>query len=114
MSDKITHTTDSGWDTDVLQADKSGTPISQVMSEHVYTVPKYSDVSLAARVMRNHKIHHVIVTHEGRLVGLLSSFDLLRLVEDHRFVMKNVYSPWFCLLKIFPSPNVWYSYTRFV
>jgi signal-transduction protein with cAMP-binding, CBS, and nucleotidyltransferase domain len=39
--------------------------------------------------MRNHHIHHVIVTHEQRIVGIISSFDLLKLVEDHRFVMKN-------------------------
>lgn len=75
--------------TDVLRADKEGTPISAIMTEKVYTVPQYSDVSLAARMMRNHKIHHVLVTHEGQLAGLISSFDLLRLVEDHRFVMKN-------------------------
>ena len=75
--------------TDVLNAEKEGTPISRIMTEKVYTVPQYGDVSLAARVMRNHKIHHVLVTHEGQLIGIISSFDLLRLVEDHRFVMKN-------------------------
>jgi signal-transduction protein with cAMP-binding, CBS, and nucleotidyltransferase domain len=59
------------------------------MTEKVYTVPRYDDVSSAARVMRNHKIHHVVVTHEQQVVGILSSFDLLKLVEDHRFVPKN-------------------------
>jgi CBS domain-containing protein len=75
--------------TDVLRAEKDGTPISKIMTESVYTVPQYSDVSLAARIMRNHEIHHVLVTHESQLIGIVSSFDLLRLVEDHRFVMKN-------------------------
>lgn len=75
--------------TDVLQASNTGQPVSRIMTESVYTVPQYGDVSLAARVMRNHHIHHVLVTHEGQLIGLISSFDLLRLVEDHRFVMKN-------------------------
>jgi CBS domain-containing protein len=60
-----------------------------VMTEGVYTVPKYDDVSIAARVMRNHKIHRVVVTHEKKVVGVLSSFDLLKLVEGHRFVAKN-------------------------
>ena len=59
------------------------------MSDGVFTVPQYSDVSLAARMMRNHKIHHVVVTHEKLVVGLISSYDLLKLVEDHRFAMKN-------------------------
>jgi CBS domain-containing protein len=43
----------------------------------------------AARIMRNHGIHRVVVTHEQKVVGILSSFDLLKLVEDRRFVAKN-------------------------
>jgi signal-transduction protein with cAMP-binding, CBS, and nucleotidyltransferase domain len=46
-------------------------------------------VSTAARIMRNHKIHRVVVTHEHQVAGVLSAFDLLKLVEDHRFVAKN-------------------------
>lgn len=60
-----------------------------VMSKKVLTVPQYSGVHIAARVMKNHKIHHLVVTHENKIVGVVSSFDLLTLVEDHRFVMKN-------------------------
>lgn len=55
----------------------------------VFTVPKYSDIHVAARIMRNHNLHHVVVTHEKQLVGILSSFDFLQLVEEHRFEMKN-------------------------
>lgn len=76
--------------TDLLDCDHSeSAPLSGVMSKGVYTVPQYSDPSMAARIMRNHHVHHVLVTHEGQLVGIVSSFDLLRLVEDHRFTMKN-------------------------
>ncbi len=75
--------------TDLLPNLKPNSPISSIMTEKVYTVPKYDDVSTAARVMRNHKIHRVVVTHEQRVVGVLSSFDLLELVEGHRFVAKN-------------------------
>jgi CBS domain-containing protein len=74
---------------DLLDGAADGTPVSKVMSTHVYTVPQYADPSVAARVMRNHKIHHVVVTHEQQIVGTLSSFDLLKLVEDHRFAMKQ-------------------------
>jgi CBS domain-containing protein len=78
---------------DMLDDLSDNTPVSQVMTTQVYSVPLYSDVHIAARVMRNHKIHHVVVTHEQELVGILSAFDLLRLVEDHRFVMKNAPTP---------------------
>jgi CBS domain-containing protein len=75
--------------TDLVQASKGGTPVSQLMTERVYTVPAYNDVHVAARIMRNQKIHHVVVTHEKEVIGIISSFDLLRLVEDRRFAMKN-------------------------
>lgn len=74
--------------TDLVGDVKDGTPLSKVMTDRVYTIPEYNDVSAAARVMRNHKIHHVVVTKEKEIVGMVSSFDLLQLVEDHRFVAK--------------------------
>ncbi len=78
---------------DILEGHGESTPTSSVMSTKVYTVPQYEDVSTAARIMRNHHIHHLLVTHEKKVVGILSAFDLLALVEDHRFVMKNAPTP---------------------
>jgi CBS domain-containing protein len=75
--------------TDLVESLKPDSPVSTIMTEKVYTVPKYDDVSIAARIMRNHKIHHVVVTHEQKVVGMISSFDLLALVESHRWVPKN-------------------------
>ena len=75
--------------TDLVPSLKPESPVSTIMTEKVYTVPMYDDVSVAARIMRNHKIHRVIVTHEQKVVGVLSAFDLLQLVESHRFVAKN-------------------------
>ena len=79
--------------TDLVRELKPGSPISQVMTEKVYTVPQYDDTSIAARVMRNHKIHRVVVTHEKQVVGMLSAFDLLELVESHRYVAKKAPTP---------------------
>lgn len=70
---------------DLVDDLNGGTPVSQVMTGRVYKLPAYNDVSVAARVMRKHKIHHVVVTHERKLVGIISSFDLLKLVENHRY-----------------------------
>ena len=75
--------------TDLAHDLKPGSHISRIMTEKVYVIPKYEDVSIAARVMRNHKIHHVVVTHEKKVVGMLSAFDLLKLVESHRYIQKN-------------------------
>ena len=72
-----------------LMTPQDGTPVKSVMTERVYTIPQYNGPHQAARLMRNHHIHHVVVTHEKEVVGILSSFDLLQLVEDHRFVRKS-------------------------
>ncbi len=75
--------------TDLIPELNGNSPVSTIMTEKVYTIPKYDDVSVAARLMRNHKIHRVVVTHEQKVVGVLSAFDLLKLVEGHRFIAKN-------------------------
>lgn len=79
--------------TDLLADHADAAPVSSVMTKKVFTIPQYSDVSKAAHLMRKHHIHHAIVTHEKRVVGILSTFDLLALVEEHRFVMKNAPQP---------------------
>ena len=66
--------------TDLLDDHNEGTPISKFMSTRVYTVPRYDQPHIAARVMRNHHIHHVVVTEDKKVVGMVSSFDLLRLI----------------------------------
>ncbi|MGI9627821.1 MAG: CBS domain-containing protein [Longimicrobiales bacterium] len=78
---------------DLAKGHDEGTPVSQILGDHVYTVPAYNPVHIAARIMRNHHIHHVVVTHEQKVVGIVSSFDLLKLVDDHQFVMKNRSTP---------------------
>lgn len=78
---------------DLARRVKDGSPVSRIMSKDVTVVPAYNDASAAARIMRRRKIHHVVVTHEKEVVGIISSFDLLKLVEDHRFVAKNAPTP---------------------
>ena len=68
---------------------KGATPVGSILQSHVFQVPAYNDISIAAKVMLKHKIHHLVVTHEGSIVGIISSFDLLRLIEEHRFTMHN-------------------------
>ena len=75
---------------DLIAARKEGTPISNIMADNVYTIPEYEDVSVAARMMRNHKIHHLVVTNEQKVVGIISSFDLLTLVEDRHRVLGSL------------------------
>jgi signal-transduction protein with cAMP-binding, CBS, and nucleotidyltransferase domain len=60
--------------TDLVPSLEGDSLVSAIMTEKVYTVPKYDDVSVAARIMRNHKIHRLVVTHEQRVVGMITTF----------------------------------------
>ncbi len=74
---------------DLLEDLPDDTLIARIVDPKVYTVPRYDGAHIAARIMRNHKIHHLVVTEEKKIVGILSAFDLLKLVEEHRFTIKN-------------------------
>jgi predicted transcriptional regulator len=78
---------------DLISEVSDTTPVSSIMTEKVYTIAKYSDPQLAAKMMRKHKIHHLVVTHEKSIVGVVSSFDLLTLVEGQRYIEKNQSTP---------------------
>ena len=75
---------------DLARRVKDESPVNRIMSSNVTVVPAYNNVDVAARIMRKRKIHHVVVTHEKKVVGIISSFDLLKLVEGRRFVSKDL------------------------
>lgn len=75
--------------TDVLRAKDPEQRAAAIMSDHVYTLPPYAKVDVAARLMRNHGIHHVVITLGSKVAGVLASYDLLALLESHRYVAKG-------------------------
>ncbi|MEQ1895394.1 MAG: CBS domain-containing protein [Planctomycetota bacterium] len=79
--------------TDLVASVADETLVGNLMTCEVETITPYADPSLAARLMRKHGIHHLVVTHEHKVVGIVSSFDLLQLIEDRRFVAKNMPTP---------------------
>lgn len=82
---------------DLIDGMADGTNLGTFAKRHVYTVHPDDGPHVAARIMRNHGLHHVVVVERAGdaagVAGMVSSFDLLRLVEDHRFVMKNAPTP---------------------
>lgn len=78
---------------DLLDDHADATPVSSFMSKQVLTVPLNEQPHVAARIMRNHHVHHVLVVDGHEVAGILSAYDLLELVEEHRFVMKNAPTP---------------------
>jgi CBS domain-containing protein len=56
--------------------------VADVMSRRVYHVGRSTGVAIAANIMRERRIHRLLVTDRGVLVGVVTSLDLLRVVEE--------------------------------
>lgn len=55
--------------------------VCTVMQTRVHALPGDAEVRILALVMRTHRIHHVVVVNDRHVKGIVSSFDLLKLVE---------------------------------
>ena len=56
------------------------TPAADLLSDQVYEVDQDADAKEAAQMMRDLNVHHLVVTDGGQAIGMLSSFDLLRVI----------------------------------
>ena len=52
------------------------------MSPRAYTVTRDASTAVAANIMRERKIHRLLVVEKNRLVGVVTSLDLMRVVEE--------------------------------
>jgi CBS domain-containing protein len=64
------------------RVDRSDMPVSEVMTREIYAVSRDTGVAAAASVMRERHVHRLLVTDRGVLVGVVTSMDLLRIVEE--------------------------------
>lgn len=55
---------------------------SDLMSRTIHSVSGSTPVAECARRMLEHHVHRLLVTEDGQLRGILTSFDVLRLVAD--------------------------------
>ena len=53
------------------------------MSEDVVAVAPGDSVRVACKRMSERRIHRVLVLEEGKLTGILSTFDVVRWIADH-------------------------------
>jgi len=64
-----------------FQSRLSETLVEDAMTENVVAVTPETPVSEVARVLRENRIHRVLVVNRNTLLGIISSFDLIRLLE---------------------------------
>ena len=56
--------------------------VEDFMTEHVLCVLPETTVAEVARMLRSHRVHHVLVTEGEELCGIASAFDLIALIEN--------------------------------
>jgi len=56
--------------------------VRDIMTPSVYTVPEDTPVATMAHTMVSGRIHRLLVTHRGHVIGIVTSLDLVRLLTD--------------------------------
>ena len=64
--------------TDVVGNQHPHATVASVMTPWTVSFEEDTDIKEVARQMLAKKIHRVVITHEGRMCGIITSMDLLR------------------------------------
>jgi CBS domain-containing protein len=67
-----------------LHVESAGLPVRDIMTPTVFTVPENTPVSKLAKTMISGRIHRLLVTRRGRIVGIVTALDLLKLLVERK------------------------------
>ena len=70
----------SGEDLRAIRIDDDETQVADIMTPTIYTVPEDTPASQMAKTMIAGRIHRLFVTRSQKIVGIVTSLDLLRLL----------------------------------
>ena len=65
-----------------LHVETDGLFVRDIMTPAAYTVPHDTPVAKLAQTMIAGRIHRLLVTRESRVVGIVTSLDLLKLISE--------------------------------
>lgn len=65
-----------------IQGEAARQPVKMIMQRRVFTVPETVDVVRVARFMAKQHVRHLVIVREGKVHGILSSFDMLRALTE--------------------------------
>jgi CBS domain-containing protein len=73
-------------ETDLVEALLHGRGVdvaaAEIMSTPAVTVDEFERLEEVMRVLREHRIHHLPVVREGRLVGIITPADVIRFLVE--------------------------------
>ena len=59
------------------------TNVEDVMTPNVHIIHKHSSAQSAAKMMIKHNVHHLVVMDDGKIVGMISSLDFVKIVAGN-------------------------------
>ncbi len=62
--------------------EKESLPVREIMTPTIYTVPENTPISDIAKAMVAGRIHRLLVTRGSRLVGIITTLDMLKVFFD--------------------------------
>jgi CBS domain-containing protein len=70
--------------TDISKEVNDSATVEEVMtSSSVHVVHTNSSANAAAKMLLKHKVHHLVVMENGKIEGMISSLDFVKLVAEH-------------------------------
>ncbi len=73
--------------------DSASTRVADIMTSELVTVVPTQSVNDCMQIMTEHRIRHLPVVDEGRLVGVVSIGDVVKaVIEDQRFLIEQLES----------------------
>lgn len=69
--------------TDLNKEIDDNSSVEEIMTSKVHVIHKNSNAQAAAKMMLKHKVHHIVVMDDGKIIGMISSLDFVKLVAEH-------------------------------
>lgn len=69
---------------DIIMSTDDETIVEDIMSDRVHIALKNNRVKDAAGMMAKNHVHHLVVMHEGNVVGMLSALDIVRVYAEEQ------------------------------
>lgn len=67
---------------DIVNCHDDSMLLAEVMSSFIHVVAPNSRVKDAARTMIKHGVHHLVVMEDGKVIGMLSSMDIIKIYAE--------------------------------
>lgn len=63
--------------------------VNDIMTPMIFELDEDASVQKAAEIMLKGRIHRIFITHEKKIVGVVSAMDMLKVIRDSPFVELN-------------------------